>query len=97
MWPLGSASTSRVLPMIGQPSSPGICVSVLRFGGLKLIAGEATCCIVMAIAPVDPVYNAADHGFIAAWRPGATLSGCRKIARYGCGAKALPCGDITRC
>jgi hypothetical protein len=42
--------------MIGQPSSPGICVSELRFGGVKLIAGEATCCIDMAIAPVDPVY-----------------------------------------
>ena len=34
--PLGSASTSSVLPMIGQPSSPGICVSELRFGGVKL-------------------------------------------------------------
>ena len=52
--PLGSASTSSVLPMIGQPSSPGICVSELRFGGVKLIAGEATLCIDMAVAPVAP-------------------------------------------
>ena len=34
--PLGSASTSSVLPMNGQPSSPGIWVSELRFGGVKV-------------------------------------------------------------
>src|SRR5262249_23576081 len=42
---------ASVLPMIGQPSSPGICVSVLRFGGVKVNAGEAILCIDMADAP----------------------------------------------
>src|SRR5262249_32241680 len=37
--------------MIGQPSSPGICVSELRFGAVKPTAGEATCCIDMEMAP----------------------------------------------
>jgi len=37
--------------MIGQPSSPGICVSELRFGGEKVIAGAATVCLDMAVAP----------------------------------------------
>src|SRR5579859_7963672 len=37
--------------MMGQPSSPGIWVSELRFGGVKLNAGEATLCIDMAGAP----------------------------------------------
>src|SRR6185437_4069957 len=40
--------------MIGQPSSPGICVSVLRFGGVKLIAGEAAVCIDIAVTPKGP-------------------------------------------
>jgi hypothetical protein len=31
--------------MIGQPSSPGICFSELRFGSVKVNAGEATLCI----------------------------------------------------
>ena len=51
-WPLGSARMSSVLPINGQPSSPGICVSELRFGGVRLIAGETTLCIDMAMAPV---------------------------------------------
>jgi hypothetical protein len=40
--------------MIGQPSSPGICVSELRFGGVKVIAGAATVCVDMAVAPDRP-------------------------------------------
>jgi len=37
-----------VLPISGQPSSPGICVSELRFsGGGKVTVGEATLCIDM--------------------------------------------------
>jgi hypothetical protein len=47
--------------MIGQPSSPGICVSELRFGGVKAIAGEATVCIDIAVAPVDPDCDVQDH------------------------------------
>src|SRR5882724_11285889 len=42
--------------MTGQPSSPGICASELRLGGVSVIAGEATLCMDMAIAPLghDP-------------------------------------------
>ena len=35
-------------------SSPGMCVSELRFGGVKLRADGATLCIDMAVAPADP-------------------------------------------
>src|SRR3979411_3316283 len=38
--------------MMGQPSSPGMCVSELRFGGVRAIGGEATLCIDMTVAPV---------------------------------------------
>ena len=38
--------------MIGQPSSPGMCVSSLRLGAVNGSAG-ATFCIDMTIAPVD--------------------------------------------
>ena len=41
-----------VRPTIGQPSSPGMCASELRWGGFSVIAAEATLCIDMAIAPV---------------------------------------------
>jgi hypothetical protein len=38
--------------MIGQPSSPGMCASELRLGGDNVIAGEATLCIDIEIAPI---------------------------------------------
>jgi hypothetical protein len=37
--------------MNGQPSSPGMWVSELRLGAVKLIAGEITFCVDMAGAP----------------------------------------------
>src|SRR5204863_554535 len=64
--PLGSASTSSVLPMIGQPSSPGMWVSELRFGGVRVIAGEATLCIDMAVAPLIPDHHGSHLVAIAA-------------------------------
>jgi hypothetical protein len=48
------------LPISGQPSSPGICVSEFRFGGVKVITGEATLCIDKAIAPVGSLVGKAD-------------------------------------
>jgi hypothetical protein len=38
--------------MIGQPSSPGMCVNWLRLGGVKGALGEAPPCIDMLLAPV---------------------------------------------
>jgi hypothetical protein len=40
--------------MMGQPSSPGMWVSELRFGGVKVNAGETAVCIDMAVAPAGP-------------------------------------------
>jgi len=59
--PFGVGQHFKRLPISGQPSSPGICVSELRFGGVKVTVGEATLCIDMAIAPVS-----GDRDFVTA-------------------------------
>src|SRR5580692_6588834 len=65
--------------MIGQPSSPGICVSELRFGAVKPVAGEATFCIDMAVAPGLDEWQS-----IACCPPTAKASGscAAKLRRY---------------
>src|SRR4051812_21319487 len=40
---------SSVFPINGQPSSPGMWVSELRLGGVKLIGGEARFCSDIAL------------------------------------------------
>src|SRR4249919_2594766 len=47
--------------MIGQPSSPGMWVCELRLGGVKLIAGEATLCIDMTVAPSGTIGSHSRH------------------------------------
>jgi len=67
------------LAVIGQPSSPGICVSELRFGGVRLIAGEPHVASTWRLLRLIRL-QCPDRGFIAASRPG--MSSALQIARY---------------
>src|ERR1700743_1711513 len=71
--------------MTGQPSSPGIWVSELRFGGARLNTGEATFCIDIAdklrqIAGSDRFRN--QNSLLPARRKDCRLHGA-KLRRSG--------------
>src|ERR1700761_6544146 len=67
--------------MIGQPSLPGICVSVLRFGGVYVNAGETPLCIDMAGAP-----------WLVSWLVGREpINRSYKLSRRGTACKDAGC------